>query len=38
LVYRGRRLPHWREALPDGCSSSSMFFHYVLQDFEGSLR
>jgi hypothetical protein len=38
LIYRGRRLPHWREALPDGCSSSSMFFHYVLQDFEGPLR
>lgn len=38
LVYQGRRLPHWREALPEGCASSSMFLHYVFQDFEGSLR
>ncbi len=38
LVYRGTRVPHYRSALPAGRSSTSIFFHYVAADFEGSLE
>jgi hypothetical protein len=37
LLYRGRHLPHYRERLPDGCSSTSLLLHYVDHDFAGSL-
>jgi hypothetical protein len=37
LFYRGCRVPHSRNALPEGHSSTSIFFHYVREDFEGSL-
>ena len=37
LLYRGCEVPHSREALPEGHTSSSIFFHYVRQDFAGSL-
>jgi hypothetical protein len=37
LTYRGTRLPHYRDALPAGQTSTSIFFHYVAADFEGSL-
>lgn len=37
LLYRGRQLPHSRSALPEGHTSTSIFFHYVRQDFTGSL-
>ena len=37
LAYRGTRLPHYRAALPEGQTSTSIFFHYVRQDFTGSL-
>jgi hypothetical protein len=37
LVYRGTRLPHYRDALPVGRTSTSIFFHYVAADFAGSL-
>jgi hypothetical protein len=37
LLYRGCQLPHSREALPAGHTSTSIFFHYVRQDFAGSL-
>jgi len=37
LIYRGRRLPHYRYALPEGCTSTSIFFHYVSADFAGPL-
>jgi hypothetical protein len=37
LLYRGCQLPHSREALPDGHTSTSIFFHYVREDFTGSL-
>jgi len=37
LAYRGTRLPHYRDALGDGQSSTSIFFHYVAADFSGSL-
>lgn len=35
LVYRGRRLAHYRDPLPAGHRSSSLFFHYVRHDFDG---
>jgi hypothetical protein len=37
LLYRGCRLPHSRNPLPEGNTSTSIFFHYVRQDFTGSL-
>jgi hypothetical protein len=37
LVYRGRVIPHSRETLPRGHTSTSVFFHYVREDFEGPL-
>ena len=37
LLYRGRELPHFREALPPAHSSTSIFFHYVRESFAGSL-
>ena len=37
LLYRGCQLPHSREALPEGHTSTSIFFHYVHKNFAGSL-
>lgn len=37
LVYRGTELLHWRDALPEGQASTSIFLHYVPSDFTGSL-
>jgi hypothetical protein len=37
LVYRGRDLPHSRETLCQGQTSTSIFFHYVPQSFSGPL-
>jgi hypothetical protein len=37
LFYRGTRVPHYREALGHGLSSTSIFFHYVPADFKGSV-
>ena len=37
LLYRGRQIPHSRDLLPPGHTSTSIFFHYVAQDFVGSL-
>jgi len=37
LAYRGTRLPHYRDALAEGQTSTSIFFHYVAADFAGSL-
>lgn len=37
LVYKGRELVHYRHALPAGHRSTSLFFHYVAADFNGSL-
>jgi len=37
LAYRGTRLPHYRDPLPEGYTSTSIFFHYVAADFKGSL-
>ena len=38
LIYRGRRLPHWRTALPNGSRSYSLLLHYVSPNFSGQLR
>lgn len=38
LVYRGTKVPHYRSVLPEGRTSSSIFFHYVPADFAGSLE
>jgi hypothetical protein len=37
LAYRGTRLPHYRGTLPEGQTSTSIFFHYVAADFDGPL-
>lgn len=37
LVYRGPKVPHYRHVLPEGHTSTSIFFHYVRADFSGSL-
>jgi hypothetical protein len=37
LAYRGTQLPHFRTPLPDGQTSTSIFFHYVTAEFAGPL-
>jgi hypothetical protein len=37
LAYRGTRLPHYRDKLGIGQTSTSIFFHYVSEDFDGPL-
>jgi hypothetical protein len=37
LAYRGTRLPHYRDRLGEGQTSTSIFFHYVAAHFTGSL-
>jgi hypothetical protein len=37
LVYKGRELIHYRYPLAAGHGSTSLFFHYVPQDFDGNL-
>lgn len=37
LLYRGREIPHYRHRLPERSTSTSIFFHYVREDFSGSL-
>jgi hypothetical protein len=37
LAYRGTRLPHYRDVLGEGQTSTSIFFHYVTADFTGPL-
>ena len=37
LVYRGTKMPHYRDVLAEGHSSTSIFFHYVPADFSGPL-
>lgn len=38
LLFCGRELPHYRYPLRKGCTSTSIFFHYVRQGFAGSLQ
>jgi hypothetical protein len=38
LVYRGTRVPHYRGVLPEGQTSTSIFFHYVPANFSGPLN
>lgn len=37
LIYRGTKVPHYRDVLGAGHTSTSIFFHYVPSDFSGSL-
>jgi len=37
LVYRGTKVPHYRYVLPEGYTSTSIFFHYVAEGFSGRL-
>jgi hypothetical protein len=37
LFYRGRKLPHYRDPLPTGCTSTSLLLHYVDWTFQGGL-
>ncbi len=37
VAYRGIRLPHYRDRLGERQTSTSIFFHYVTEDFTGSL-
>lgn len=37
LFYRGTRVPHYRDVLPEGMTSTSIFFHYVSASFTGPL-
>jgi hypothetical protein len=37
LLYRGGELPHHRDHLPAGHTSTSIFFHYVPAEFTGPL-
>ena len=38
LIYRGTKVPHYRDALPEGQTSTSIFFHYVPENFSGPLE
>jgi hypothetical protein len=38
LLFKGRQLPHYRNTLPVGFTSTSIFFHYVREDFTGPLQ
>jgi hypothetical protein len=38
LLYRGCQQPHSRDPLPEGHTSTSIFFHYVPEKFTGSLN
>ena len=38
LVYRGTRVPHYRDPLPQSHTSTSIFFHYVPLEFSGPLN
>lgn len=37
LVYRGTKIPHYRDMLTGDRTSTSVFFHYVPMDFAGPL-
>lgn len=37
LFYRGTKVPHYRDVLGEGQTSTSIFFHYVPADFSGPL-
>jgi len=38
LIYRGTTVPHYRDPLPPGHTSTSIFFHYVPEHFSGTLQ
>ncbi len=38
VFYRGIQIPHWRNRLQAGHSSTSIFFHFVKESFSGPLN
>lgn len=38
ILYSGTEVPHWRDALPEGQRAIVGFFHFVAEDFRGSLH
>ena len=38
LLYRGRYLPHYRDTLADGYTSTSLLLHYVDYNFAGAMQ
>ena len=38
LVYRGTKVPHYRHVLGEGQTLTSIFFHYVPENFNGVLE
>ena len=37
VLYRGTRIPHWRDRLAASATSTSLLFYYVNENFTGSL-
>jgi hypothetical protein len=37
VLYRGTRIPHWRDQLAASATSTSLLFYYVNENFTGSL-
>jgi len=37
VIYRGTKIPHWREQLPDNQQATICFYHFVAEDFAGPL-
>jgi hypothetical protein len=38
ILYSGTEVLHWRDALPEGQRAIVCFFHFVGEDFRGSLH
>jgi len=38
ILFCGRELPHYRRRLADGCTATSILFHFVRRNFDGKLR
>eukprot|EP01065_Artemidia_motanka_P011864 TRINITY_DN16476_c0_g1_i1.p1 TRINITY_DN16476_c0_g1~~TRINITY_DN16476_c0_g1_i1.p1 ORF type:complete len:492 (+),score=176.04 TRINITY_DN16476_c0_g1_i1:283-1758(+) len=38
VVFRGRRMIHWREPIASGCAATMLLIHYVDEGYEGPLK
>ncbi len=38
ILFCGREVPHYRHRLADGCTSTSILFHFVRRNFDGKLN
>jgi len=38
ILFCGREVPHFRNRLADGCTSTSILFHFVRRNFDGQLN